>query len=94
MFVPINPTQEYNPMDIVKHGWILNNNSKPDYKYVLKLIKFGKLNATNVCMTNQKYYKIRGQDIINYRRERYGTGDSGDTITEQPKKNILPQNQG
>jgi hypothetical protein len=64
--VPIIPHVEYNPSQIASYGWITNNNDKPDYRYVLKLINKGVLRARNVCLTGKKYFKVRGEDILKY----------------------------
>ncbi len=65
----ILPHIEYNPSEIVKHGWIKNTKQKADYRHVLRLIKDGKLQARNVCLTGHKYFKVRGADIIKYREQ-------------------------
>jgi hypothetical protein len=75
--VQIIPNIEYNPSQIVEHGWITNTRNKPDYRYVLRLIKYGKLRARNVCLTGAKYFKVLGEDIIKYKQSAY-------TISEQP----------
>lgn len=63
----INPNYAYRPMEIVKKGWIKNTESKPDYKYVLKLIKDGELKATNVCTKKGKvYWRVQGKDLIEF----------------------------
>jgi hypothetical protein len=67
----IIPDAEYNPSQIVEHGWIVNTRSKPDYRFVLRLIKYGKLRARNVCLTGAKYFKVLGEDIIKYKESAY-----------------------
>jgi hypothetical protein len=67
--VPIIPHAEYTPSQIVYYGWIgkAENKQESDYRYVLRLIKYGKLQARNVCLTGQKYFRVRGEDILRYR---------------------------
>jgi hypothetical protein len=70
---PINPDEEYTPTQITRYGWILNNRNRPNYKYILQLIKAGKLRARNVCTSNTgaKYYKVLGADILKYKQSSY-----------------------
>jgi hypothetical protein len=60
------PESDYSPLQIVAHGWITNTVNNPDYRYVLRLIKEGKLSARNVSLTGGRLYKIRGEEIIRY----------------------------
>jgi hypothetical protein len=69
--VPIVPDKEYNPSEIASNGWIKNTKNKNDYKYILRLIKYGKLRARNVCLTGKKYFKVLGSDIIRYKHSSY-----------------------
>jgi hypothetical protein len=78
--VPIIPTIEYNPSQIVENGWIRNTKDKPDYRYVLRLIKYGRLRARNVCLTGKKYFRVLGADIIRYNQSIYDMP----SISEQP----------
>jgi hypothetical protein len=65
---PIIPHIEYTPSQIVHYGWIgkAENTAESDYRYVLRLINRGVLQARNVCLTGQKYFKVKGEDIIRY----------------------------
>ncbi len=65
---PIVPHLEYNPSEIVKYGWIKNSKQKSDYRHVLRLIRYGKLQARNVCLTGHKYFKVLGSEIIKYQQ--------------------------
>lgn len=58
----------YRPSEIAKNGWIVNNNGQGDYKYVLKLIKFKRLKARNVCITGKTYWRVSGKTIVDYRK--------------------------
>lgn len=71
MKVPLDPTTEYIPSEIVKYGFILNTKGKPDYRYVLRLIESGKLRARNVCRGKGKYYKVLGDDILTWKKGTY-----------------------
>lgn len=71
MVVPsINPNYMYRPSEIAKNGWILNTNGDKNYKFILKLIRLGKLKAKNVCVTgtSQMYFRVKGQHIIDYQK--------------------------
>jgi len=67
--IPLQPDEEYTPQEICEYGWILNTTGKPDYRFVLRLIKRGILLSRNVCTTGQTYYKVRGDDIIQYKEQ-------------------------
>lgn len=67
----LEPNVWYKPMDIAKSGWIKTpgtNEVLSAYNYILKLIRKGKLKATNYAEgeKGQKYYKVLGQDIIDF----------------------------
>lgn len=64
----IDPSREYRPAEIAKNGWILNTVGNKNYKYVLKLVRLGKLKSRNVCTTGtgQMYFLIPGSSIIEY----------------------------
>lgn len=80
MHVPIDPHRKYAPSEIYRHGFILNTKGKPDYQYVLHLIKIGRLRAENVCEGEfKKYFKVLGSDIIKWKNS------TETTIPEQPE---------
>lgn len=58
----------YTPRQIVTLGFIRNaqNTIASDYRYVLRLIRSGKLHAHNSCQTDKKYFKVLGADILRY----------------------------
>jgi len=66
----IEPNLEYKPKDIASNGWILNSKGKPDYAYVLKLIKRGLLKARKWTSTKDgiDYFIVKGAWILEYKR--------------------------
>jgi hypothetical protein len=66
----IEPEMEYKPKDIANHGWILNSKGKPDYNYVLKLIRRGLLKARIWTSTVEgtDYFLVKGAWIIDYKK--------------------------
>jgi len=59
----------YKPMQIVDAGWIKTPATKSRlsiYNYVLKLIEKGLLKATDYGLGKTKYYKVKGEDILNF----------------------------
>lgn len=66
--IQITPDAEYTPSQIVRYGWISKprNKEESDYRYVLRLIKHGKLRARNICLTGQKYFKVKGEEVLRY----------------------------
>ena len=68
-YVAIIPHIEYTPSEIVRYGWIGKEENKEvsDYRYVLRLIHRGKLPARNICLTGQKYFRVKGEDILRYK---------------------------
>jgi len=67
----IDPEREYSPKEIALYGIITNTRNKGDYRYILRLIKYGKLRARNACVTGAKYFKVLGEDIIKYKQSSY-----------------------
>jgi hypothetical protein len=95
--LPIDPTREYKPSEIAQSGWIVNTKGKKDYLYILHLINAGKLRARDVAIGQTKYFKVLGADILKWKQSSYNLPaqteheSAGDTITNQPSENILPQ---
>lgn len=57
----------YRPMEITKLGLILNSQGKPDYPFVLKLIKSGRLKAKDYSVSPRTHYWLVPESEI----ERY-----------------------
>jgi len=76
-----NPTTVINkewfkPSELAKYNLITNSKGKGDYRYVLKLIKNGKLKARDWSSTgNKPYWLVHWTEITNYNNElanKYG----------------------
>lgn len=63
----INPDAFYKPSEIVKNKLIVCDFKYP-YLYVLKLIKKGRLNAKNFGLGKTPHYKVRGSDLLEYKK--------------------------
>jgi hypothetical protein len=68
----IMPNKLYKPSEIARLGIILNTKNKPDYKYILGLIKSGQLIAVNKGLRDTPYYMISGMELIRYKKEVEG----------------------
>lgn len=77
--MPTLPKQEwYKPSDIVKECLILNLKGKPSYRYVISLIKKGKLAAkvwaeqpmSKGSDDTRKYYAVHIDEIERFNRNR------------------------
>jgi hypothetical protein len=69
----IEPNKMYSPRDIADNGFILNSKGKPDYLFVLKLIRREVLPASDYTFGSRvPHYMVAGRDIVNYKRQYEG----------------------
>jgi hypothetical protein len=67
----------FKPSQIVKDGMILDMNGKPNYRYVIRLIKSGELKAKvwtqqgkNTGTSVKDYYMVHRDDITAFNESR------------------------
>lgn len=89
MYVPIDPNKEYTPREIYKGKFILNTVGNSDYRYILRLINAGKLRARIVSIGTQKYYVVKGEDILTWKKATYNVPKQPTTI-ERKKSERYP----
>jgi len=75
MITEIEPGKFYRPAVIADHGWIVSSTGRKSYKFILRLIRAGKLKADNVALGTTPYYLVTGQEILRYRKETYRSLD-------------------
>ena len=59
----IGSKEWYKPSEIYQRGLIVNTKGKPDYGYVLRLIKNNKLQARDMSMGKTAYYQVHITEI-------------------------------
>lgn len=59
----------YKPRDIAKYKMITSSRGGVSYKFVLNEIKEGRLKAENRGRGETPYYWVKGDDLIEYRKE-------------------------
>jgi ribosomal protein L15 len=90
MINKIDPNHEYKPMEIAEAGWIKNTEGQKDYKYILKLIKNGKIPARNVAVSGvTPYYRVLGKNIISY---IHAINEAHNSSEQDGKEQNLPVN--
>lgn len=68
----IEPDKFYKPSEIAQLGLIVNSENKGDKYFVLKLIRRGKLKASNYATEGNPFYRVLGKDILEYKKEYEG----------------------
>ena len=68
----IDAERWYRPSEIAKLGFILNSRGNKDYSFVLKLIRDGRLKASNYAKPDSQqgpYWRVKGSWVLAYKAE-------------------------
>lgn len=67
----INPDAMYKVDEVVKHGFIMNTQNRPDRDYIYRLIRDRRLAVVYPLGIKRKLIRIPGHSIINFIKQNY-----------------------